>query len=119
RFGWHADCLSSGMGNQPEKNEKSESKTTPERPAPWLIAAWPGMGNVAAIAAGYLVESLNMKPVYELSPRGHFDIQQVTVKAGVVRRPHLPRSVFYRWSNPNTAGRDIYVLLGEAQPSVG
>jgi proteasome assembly chaperone (PAC2) family protein len=75
------------------------------------------MGNVAAIAAGYLVESLEMKPVAELSPRGHFDIQQVRVRGGVVRRPRLPRSVFYKWENPH--GRDLYVLLGEAQPSVG
>src|ERR1051325_274394 len=101
------------MPTRPEINEaKKETK-----PAPWLIAAWPGMGNVAAIAAGYLVESLEMKPVAELSPRGHFDIQQVSVRSGVVKRPRLPRSIFYKWDNPR--GRDLYVLLGEAQPSVG
>lgn len=105
------------MANQPGKSEKSESGMGQDKPRPWLVAAWPGMGNVAAIAAGYLVESLDMKAVAELSPRGHFDIQQVRVKGGVVRRPRLPRSVFYRWENPR--GRDLYVLLGEAQPSVG
>jgi uncharacterized protein len=105
------------MANQPEKSEKNESTTGQVKPRPWLIAAWPGMGNVAAIAAGYLVESLEMKPVAELSPRGHFDIQQVRVRGGVVRRPRLPRSVFYKWENPH--GRDLYVMLGEAQPSVG
>src|SRR3954469_10727520 len=98
------------MPNEPEYYES--------KPRPWLIAAWPGMGNVAAIAAGYLVESLEMKPVAELSPRGHFDIQQVRVRGGVVRRPRLPRSVFYKWENPSAGGRDLYVLLGEAQPSV-
>jgi proteasome assembly chaperone (PAC2) family protein len=106
----------------PEKTEaQSESKASrpTTKPRPWLIAAWPGMGNVAAIAAGYLVESLEMKPVAELSPRGHFDIQTVKVHSGVVRRPRLPRSLFYRWENPRANGRDLLVFLGEAQPSVG
>ena len=37
--------------------------------APWLIAAWPGMGTVAVIAAGYLVRELDMKEVAELPGR--------------------------------------------------
>jgi proteasome assembly chaperone (PAC2) family protein len=108
------------MPFHPEKLEhKNESKESTQKPRPWLIAAWPGMGNVAAIAAGYLVESLDMKPVAELSPRGHFDIQQVAVRSGIVRKPRLPRSMFYRWENPRANGRDLLVFLGEAQPSVG
>lgn len=87
------------------------------KPRPWLVAAWPGMGNVAVIAAGYLAQKLGMKPVAELPPRGHFDIQQVDVKGGVVEAPHLPRSVFYRWVNPS--GRDLIIFLGESQPSTG
>lgn len=86
-------------------------------PRPWLVAAWPGMGNVAVIAAGYLVQELGMRPVAELFPKGHFDIQQVTVKEGVIVPPHMPRSVIYRWKNPE--GRDLYVFLGEAQPTSG
>jgi proteasome assembly chaperone (PAC2) family protein len=73
------------------------------------------MGNVAVIAAGYLVQKLNMKPVAELPSSGHFDVDQVTVHRGVIGTPRLPRSVFYRWSNPS--GRDLVVFLGEAQPS--
>ena len=30
------------------------------KPKPWMIAAWPGMGSVASIAALYLVRELNM-----------------------------------------------------------
>src|SRR4051812_4204106 len=89
------------------------------RPRPWLIAAWPGMGNVAAIAAGYLVESLGMKPVAEMGPRGHFDIQQVSVQKGVIKKPRLPRNVFYVWKNPDVSKRDLVLFLGEAQPNVG
>lgn len=110
--------------NQPVPNEvtnvENRNQPTPNsKPRPWLIAAWPGMGNVAAIAAGYLVEKLGIKPVAELSPRGHFDIQQVAVHKGVIKKPRLPRNVFYVWKNPDATKRDLVVFLGEAQPSVG
>lgn len=85
---------------------------------PWLIAAWPGMGNVAVIAAAYLVQKLPMTPVGELPPRGHFDVPQVLVKQGVIGTPRLPRSVLYRWNDPE-GGRDLLVFIGEAQPTAG
>jgi proteasome assembly chaperone (PAC2) family protein len=105
------------MAKKPEPTPRNKKK--PDAPRPWLVAAWPGMGNVAVIAAGYLVQELGMRPVAELFPRGHFDIQQVTVKEGVIVPPHMPRSVIYRWKNPDPSGRDLYVFLGEAQPTSG
>jgi predicted ATP-grasp superfamily ATP-dependent carboligase len=86
------------------------------RPAPWLIAAWPGMGNVAVIAAGYLIRQLQMTEVGDLAPRDHFDITEVQVKDGVIVPPRLPRGVFFRWDNPQQ-GRNLFVFLGEAQPA--
>lgn len=88
----------------------------------WLIAAWPGMGNVAIIAAGYLVQSLGMEEVSELPARGHFDIAEVEVKDGVVEAPRLPRGRFFRarGAGPGRAGapgRDLVVFVGEAQPA--
>ena len=88
------------------------------KPAPWLIAAWPGMGNVAVIAAGYLVTELGMKPAGELPSRDHFDVDEVEVKGGVITPPHLPRGIFFRWNNPGP-NRDLIVFLGEAQPATG
>lgn len=84
---------------------------------PWLIAAWPGMGNVALIAAGYLISKLGMEPIDEVAPQDFFDLEQVRVQGGRIAQPRLPRTVFYRWRNPQ--GRDLIVLLGEAQPSSG
>ncbi len=101
------------MAKKPIQPRKSKT----DGPRPWMVAAWPGMGNVAVIAAGYLVQELGMRPVTELFPRGHFDIQQVSVKEGVIVPPHMPRSVIYKWTNPG--GRDLYVFLGEAQPTSG
>lgn len=83
---------------------------------PWLVAAWPGMGNVAVIAAGYLVHALGMKPVAEISPDGRFDVEHVEVKKGVLVTPRLPRSVFYRWNEPGGGGQ-LLVFLSEAQPA--
>ena len=54
----------------------------PDQSRPWLIAAWPGMGNVAIIAAAYLIQRLEMQAVGDLPPRGHFDVPQVEVKSG-------------------------------------
>lgn len=82
----------------------------------WLVAAWPGMGNVSVIAAGYLVQHLKAEMVAELSAQGFFDIEQVEVKEGVVVPPHLPRGVFYRWKAPE-GKPDLLIFLGEAQPS--
>lgn len=102
--------------------EKNKDKT-------WLVAAWPGMGNVAVIAAGYLVHRLGMKPVDELPSRGYFDIAQVNVRAGIIATPRLPRSQFYRLpekpapapsdapQDTSVAARNLIIFLGESQPS--
>lgn len=84
----------------------------------WLIAAWPGMGNVAIIAAGYLVRSLGMSEAGQLSSREHFDIADVSVREGLVQAVHLPRGMFFRKRNVSP-GRDLIVFMGESQPSTG
>jgi predicted ATP-grasp superfamily ATP-dependent carboligase len=88
---------------------------TRTKPAPWLVAAWPGMGNVAIIAAGYLVHQFKMKQVALLPWRNYFDVNDVAVKGGIVGPARLPRGMFFRWENP--AGRDLVVFLAEAQPA--
>jgi len=85
---------------------------------PWLIAVWPGMGNVAVGAGLHLVNALNMEPAGEIQARGHFDVQQIEVERGIAKPPRMPRSLFYRWRNPE-GGRDLVVFVGEAQPAQG
>jgi len=86
-------------------------------PKHWLIAAWPGMANVAVLGAGYLIQKLGLKPVGQLPPKGHFDIQAVDVKDGVIGKPTLPRNLFY--SGEIEGGRRLSVFVGEAQPTAG
>lgn len=93
----------------------SGMKTPPDR---WLVAAWPGMGQVATTAAVYLLSKLRMHQMAEFQGRGLFELESVDVLGGLVRAARLPRSRFFLWRNPSR-GRDIIVFLGEAQPATG
>ncbi|MHC5022892.1 MAG: PAC2 family protein [Planctomycetota bacterium] len=85
---------------------------------PWLVAVWPGMGNVAVGAGGYLINKLGAHLAHELSPRDTFEIRQVEVKGGLARVGRMPRNLFFEWKDPG--GRhDLIVFLAEAQPSSG
>lgn len=90
------------------------------RPRPWLIAAWPGMGSVALIAAGYLVHELGAEPLPPsegaLPSADFFDLNEVEVRDGLLGPLVGPRGIFHRWRNPG-GGRDLIVFMSEAQPS--
>src|SRR5262245_18191995 len=86
--------------------------------APWLIAVWPGMSQVALSAGYYLLAKLEMQLFAEFSPRELFEVEHVEVKAGILRLGGLPRSRFFAWKDPH-GRRDIVVFLGEAQPPQG
>jgi proteasome assembly chaperone (PAC2) family protein len=85
---------------------------------PWLIAVWPGMGNVAISAGYYLVTKLGMHILAEFSARELFDVEHVEVKGGLIRTGRLPRSRFFAWKDPQ-GKNDIVVFIGEAQPPKG
>ena len=86
---------------------------------PWLVAAWPGMGNVAVGAAGYLVVKLGAKLVHELPSRDLFEVPHIDVKHGLARAGRLPRNMFFEWRNPALGARDLLIYIGEAQPNIG
>lgn len=83
-----------------------------------LIAAWPGMGSVSVIAAGYLIENLSLKEAGELPARGHFDIERVAVQKGLLQPVRLPRGLFFRRGQAREM-RDLVVFLAESQPAAG
>lgn len=85
---------------------------------PWLVAAWPGMGNVALNAAIYLLAKKDMRIFAELEAGDLFDMEHIEVKAGIVQPARRPRNRFFLWEDPDKQ-RDIVVLLGEAQPPIG
>jgi len=85
---------------------------------PWLIAVWPGMGNVALTAGYYMMAKLGMHLIAEFSPREMFEMEHVEVQAGMIRPGRLPRSRLFAWTDP-LHQHDIIIFIGEAQPAVG
>jgi hypothetical protein len=83
---------------------------------PWLVAAWPGMGAVALLAADQLAKSLGAEQVEDVDFAEWFDVHAVSVEKGVFRTPKRPRHTLFTWRNPREGGRDLLVFLAEAQP---
>jgi len=85
---------------------------------PWLIAVWPGMGNVALNAGIFLLAKLGMNVIAELDSSSLFDVDHVEVKEGLIQPGKRPRHRFLVWSDPNKRN-DLVVFLGEVQPAMG
>jgi proteasome assembly chaperone (PAC2) family protein len=91
---------------------------SPQLIHPWLVAVWPGMGNVALNAGIYLLAKLNMTMIAEVAVNELFDIEHVEVKQGLVQLGRRPRNRFFVWKDPHQR-HDLVVFLGEAQPPIG
>ena len=81
-----------------------------------MLAAWPGISNVAMIVASYLLKKLAFKDLAEVRAADFFDPIGVLVKDNVVEAPQFPESKFHYWKNSG-GGSDIILFTGEAQPS--
>jgi len=80
-----------------------------------LVAAWPGMGNVAFGAASYLRENLKAVKFADIEPEDVFYQTGVQIREGLLDIPGLPQSEFYFYRDPE--GRnDIIIFIGESQP---
>lgn len=90
----------------------------PQLHRPWLVAVWPGMGNVALNAGVYLMAKLDMKAIGEFESGELFDVDYVEVKSGIVQPGRRPRNQLFMWNNPRRE-HDLVVFLGETQPPVG
>ncbi len=85
---------------------------------PWLVAVWPGMGNVAVSAGYYMMAKLGMHHMAEFPVREPFDIDHVEVKDGIIQPCRLPQSRFFVWQDPR-GQRDLVMFIAEAQPPTG
>jgi proteasome assembly chaperone (PAC2) family protein len=88
----------------------------PKLKAPNLLAAWPGIGNVAMIIANYLKAKLNFKELGYLEASYFFDPIGVLVRDNVVEEPNFPQSDFYYWKNTGS-GNDLILFIGDDQPA--
>ena len=88
----------------------------PKLRTPNLLAAWPGIGNVAMIIANYLKAKLPFKELGYLEASYFFDPIGVLVRDNVVEEPNFPQSDFYYWKNSG-GGNDLILFIGDDQPA--
>jgi hypothetical protein len=89
----------------------------PQLNQPVLLAAWPGIGQVALYAATYLREHLGASEFAQVSPEPYIDLGGVLVEDDIIQPPRFPQNSFFAWRHPD-GGQDIIIFIGEAQPSV-
>ena len=92
-------------------------RARPTLTEPNMLAAWPGISNVAMITAGYIARKLEFKELAEVRAPLFFDPIGVMVRGNLVEEPQFPQSRFYYWKNPN--GSDLILFMGDAQPNTG
>lgn len=83
---------------------------------PILVAAWPGMGQVASKAAMYLKEKLEAKLFAKLKSEKFFHQSEVTVEGSLIKLKDLPEEKFYYWENKD-GGSDLIIFISEFQPA--
>ena len=82
-----------------------------------MLAAWPGISNVAMIVATYLAKKLEFKELATVQADYFFEPVGVLAKDSVIEAPQFPQSQFFYWKN-SQGGSDLVLFLGESQPSV-
>ncbi|RKY34429.1 MAG: hypothetical protein DRP78_06560 [Candidatus Omnitrophota bacterium] len=87
----------------------------PRLKSPYLIAVWPGMGNIAIRAGEFLWNELKPKQFAELIPEGFFYPHEAWVINNQIEVPRLPVGRFYYWQNPS-GSHDLILFICEAQP---
>lgn len=83
---------------------------------PCLVAAWPGVANVALEATTYLKDKLQAEEFAEIQAPSFFEVTGVYVEKNLIQPPRLAENKFYYWKRKGK-GRDLIIFLAEAQPS--
>jgi hypothetical protein len=89
----------------------------PKLKSPVMLAAWPGVGNVAMLVANYMLDKLDFKDLAEIEASEFFDPIGVLSREHLVETPQFPQSHFYYWKNKR-GEHDIILFIGDDQPDV-
>ncbi|MDY7018891.1 MAG: PAC2 family protein [Chloroflexota bacterium] len=82
----------------------------------FMLASWPGVGNVSLIATRYLVEKLGAAEIGEINASAFFEPISVAVRDNVIETPCFPESKFYYWQDAQS-DRGVVLFIGEEQPN--
>ncbi|MFA5004999.1 MAG: PAC2 family protein [Candidatus Omnitrophota bacterium] len=89
----------------------------PRLKKPYLIVAWPGMGDVAFRAASYLVDKLKATEFAKIEATQFFYSTSSVIESGILKMPALPQSSFFYWKN-KTGKNDLIIFVSNAQPDL-
>jgi uncharacterized protein len=95
----------------------------PRLKKPYLIVAWPGMGEVAFKATAYLIEELKAQEFAQIQPEEFFYLTGSVIQSGILETPLLPQGKFYYWRNSaakrgGPGKNDLVIFLSNAQPDL-
>ncbi|MGB4521353.1 MAG: PAC2 family protein [Candidatus Omnitrophota bacterium] len=97
--------------------EEIKINKKPKLKKPYLIVAWPGMGEVAFKAASYLVGKLPGIEFAQIAPQEFFYLTGSIVQEGILKTPELPSGKFYYYKN-KTGNNDLVIFISNAQPDL-
>ncbi len=87
----------------------------PKLKNPVLIAAWPGMGNVAIRAVTYLKDQIGAKRLGEISIEDYFAPTGANVIHQVIEPIKIPKNHLYYYRAPS-GDSDLLLFIGSEQP---
>jgi len=87
----------------------------PKVKRPVMLAAWPGVSDVALEVAAYLIEKMKAIWIGDIQPSDFFTPVGIQVHRNVVQVPVFPKNNFYLIKTPPRRS-DIIIFAGEAQP---
>ncbi len=87
----------------------------PKLKKPVLIAAWPGMGNVAFRAINYLKEQIGAKRLGEISAEEYFAPTGASVINQVIEPIKTPKNFLYYYQT-FSGEHDLLLFIGNEQP---
>ena len=95
----------------------------PRLKKPYLVVAWPGMGEVAFKAAEYLIQELKCQEFARIMPDEFFYQTGSIISSGILEVPLLPQGKFFYWKNSSIKGdrsakNDLVIFLSNAQPDL-
>ena len=90
-------------------------KARPKLNSPVMLAAWPGVGNVAMIVTSYLLRKLEFKDLGEIEASYFFDPIGVLAIDNIIEAPQFPQNKFYYWKRKGE-GSDLILFIGDDQP---
>jgi uncharacterized protein len=97
--------------------ERIKFTKRPRLKKPFMICAWPGMGDVAFKAALHLIDTLKAEEFASIRPEEFFYLTGSVVQEGVISLPELPYNTFYYWKDKGGA-HDLIIFVSNAQPDL-